>query len=132
MLNYYFTIAEVVAWSMLLRLLPSDSRFLRMRNRGHSSASSVTLKVYTQSDMLAMTQHTDKDTGQKKTDVRPVNEFCKEFLRVTDSETPSGRALFAFIRTQLKCFHLADYYSEHYILNEVYIRGQSKSEEIRD
>jgi DNA-directed RNA polymerase specialized sigma24 family protein len=73
-----------------------------------------------------------KDTGQKRSDLPEiVKKFREEFLQAIDSETPSGRALFAFLRTQLRCFRLADYYSEHYILNEVYIRGQSKVGEIR-
>jgi DNA-directed RNA polymerase specialized sigma24 family protein len=75
---------------------------------------------------------THKDTGQKNADLAGVIEgFRMEFLRVVDPNTPSGRGLFAFLRNQLRCFHLTDYYSEDYVLNEVYIRGQVKAGEIR-
>jgi hypothetical protein len=55
-----------------------------------------------------------------------------EFLSLTDPKMPSGKSIYAYIRQQLTFFHLAEYYTENYVLNEVYLRGISKVNKINN
>jgi hypothetical protein len=53
-------------------------------------------------------------------DVCAFNHAC---LEVINPKTSTGRLIYAFIRRHLRNFNLSGYYSEDYILNEVYLRA---------
>jgi DNA-directed RNA polymerase specialized sigma24 family protein/predicted nucleic acid-binding protein len=50
-------------------------------------------------------------------------KFDTEFVELLDSGSSSGRLMFAFVRRELRNFHLDRLYQEAFILNEAYIRG---------
>ena len=49
--------------------------------------------------------------------------FDSEFIALLDSSSSSSRALFAFIKTNLRRFRLNGIYSVYDVLNEAYLRG---------
>jgi DNA-directed RNA polymerase specialized sigma24 family protein len=49
--------------------------------------------------------------------------FDAEFLELLDSGSSSGRLMFAFVRRELRNFHLDRLYREAFVLNTAYIRG---------
>lgn len=65
-------------------------------------------------------------------DLREKKTWESEFLALTDYKSLSGRSVYAYIRQQLLFFHLSGYYSENYIINEVYLRGISKIDKINN
>jgi hypothetical protein len=61
-----------------------------------------------------------------------ISRLIDYYLDATNPKTSSGRLVYAYIRQQLKCFNLADCYSENYILNEVYFRFLDRMLTIRE
>ncbi|MBW4441277.1 MAG: sigma-70 family RNA polymerase sigma factor [Plectolyngbya sp. WJT66-NPBG17] len=51
------------------------------------------------------------------------SKFNVHFVKLLNPKSPSGLALFAFLRRILRQFHLETAYSEAYLLNEAYLRA---------
>jgi DNA-directed RNA polymerase specialized sigma24 family protein len=51
-------------------------------------------------------------------------EFDTLFVEAINPKTSTGRLIYGFIRRWLRCYQLGYMYTEDYVLNDVYFRGQ--------
>jgi DNA-directed RNA polymerase specialized sigma24 family protein len=51
------------------------------------------------------------------------SKFDADFKELLDLKSSTGRLMFAFVRRELKAFHLDKLYREAYVLNEAYVRA---------